>query len=692
MEDPLRPVILGFGRLEGDSLCTICGKNDFTALFSHSERYIPDQSGYECAPRTVAHISKHKDNCRFCILTDCCLATLRLEDIPNSDTFTVSSLAWTTGVSVRTSDEGFDEEKIRALSEKGPSKNSTLDEKYVRIVFRVSDIADENDRYYFIHRDIGGGRTLIEMHERANFSEVTRISLQPWIEASILDSDLWLSDTRRFLSGRPYANQVSFDLVQEWISHLKVAESSTSTPVPIKLIDTENGMLVNADTSHRYVALSYVWGGYKQAELNTHTYSELHAPGSITVNSPNISWTVKDAISVCRQLNERYLWIDCLCIQQDDNALKMAQIERMDEVYGNALFTIVNAGLGERLNSNSPLTGVRPGTRSVKQFSVGTEKFSVMLNTCPRLQDDLDLSKWRSRAWTFQEEHLSRALLIFTGNQCFLQAGHRLFCEDTIFESNQAGIDLFPLTYNTTQSYHCKSDADATGEFDLEDYCFIIESYVKRDISFDEDAVKAVLGMLRRFSVKFDGRESRLIFGHPAAAFDYSLCWTSDAYFSHSRRNCFPSWSWASRKQHVDFDLGHRYNKQHFLTSRGPLATSLYTDALSEGRFTLNKLLIEQIGTDVLPVKKTDIDIHNYYQSHGLAASELAERELHFSTTLVRLRISRFCGLIGEKLDAGRTEHASRWGRFIAFTDHPLTSEDSGTKHREIGEIRLESD
>ena len=191
MEDPLRPVILGFGRLEGDSLCTICGKNDFTALFSHSERYIPDQSGYECAPRTVAHISKHKDNCRFCILTDCCLATLRLEDIPNSDTFTVSSLAWTTGVSVRTSDEGFDEEKIRALSEKGPSKNSTLDEKYVRIVFRVSDIADENDRYYFIHRDIGGGRTLIEMHERANFSEVTRISLQPWIEASILDSDLW---------------------------------------------------------------------------------------------------------------------------------------------------------------------------------------------------------------------------------------------------------------------------------------------------------------------------------------------------------------------------------------------------------------------------------------------------------------------------------------------------------------------
>jgi hypothetical protein len=299
----------------------------------------------------------------------------------------------------------------------------------------------------------------------------------------------------------------------------------------------------------------------------------------------------------------------------------MAQIERMDDIYGHAVFTVVNADHQYRLNADSALPGVRPNTRKVYQFIAATDSFSVMANSCPRLQEDLDLSKWRSRAWTFQEEFLSRALLIFTSSQGFLQAGERLFCEDMIFEADQRGTALIPLTYNTAQSYHCKADADATGEFDLEDFCFIIESYVKRDITFDGDAIRAVLGMLRRFSVKLDGRDSGLIFGHPRATFDYSLCWASIRFYPNTRRSGFPSWSWASRKQHVEFDLGHRYNKQNHLTFCGPLATSLYTDALSDGRFTLNKLLIEKIGIGILPVRKSAAINQLYYHSHSLSAA-----------------------------------------------------------------------
>jgi heterokaryon incompatibility protein (HET) len=279
--------------------------------------------------------------------------------------------------------------------------------------------------------------------------------------------------------------------------------------------------------------------------------------------------------------------------KEDDSVNKMAQIKRMDDIYGNAAFTIVNAGHQCSLSADSPLSGVRPDTRKVFQFTARADSFSVMANACPRLQEDLDLSKWHSRAWTFREEHMSRALLIFTGSQCFFQAGKRLFCEDMIFEADQEGTALIPLTFSTLQSYHCKVDADFTSEFNLEDYCFIIKSYVKRDLTFDEDAIKAVLGMLRRFSVKLDGRDSRLIFGHPSAAFDYPLCWTSDCFYPNTRRSSFPSWSWVARKQHVGFDLGHRCNKQYTLASRGPLATSLYTDALGDGRFTLNNLLDE---------------------------------------------------------------------------------------------------
>ena len=208
---------------------------------------------------------------------------------------------------------------------------------------------------------------------------------------------------------------------------------------------------------------------------------------------------------------------------------KIGQIMNMDQIYGRAIFTIVNAGHrnhvnSKRLNADSPLAGVRPNTREVFQFIAATDSFNVLMNSCPRLQVDLDLSEWRRRAWTFQEEHLSRALLIFTSSQCFLQAGKRLLCEDMIFETGKENTALIPLTYNTTESYHCRADVDAIGEFDLEDYCFVIESYVKRDLTFVEDSIKAVSGMLRHFSTKLDRRDSRLICGHPSVALDYPLC------------------------------------------------------------------------------------------------------------------------------------------------------------------------
>jgi len=686
-ENPLSPIIYGLGRLEADSLCAACRSNDFTALFRNPEKYIPDMPGYQCTPRTVAHISQNYDNCSFCMLTYACLTGLRLEDVPNSDAFTVTSHAWTAGVSVDINDQDSGLDQNPKLLENAVTRSKERDQRYVRIVFRVCELANQNDMFYFTRRDVGGGRILIEMRERSCYNQDSHFSLQSWFDSTELDRNPPLS-----LTGRALADQIRFDLVRHWISCLKTGTNSVTTSFPIKLIDTVDGRLIDADTSFRYVTLSYVWGGFKQATLNNDTRIMFHNVGSITESSQNLSWTIKDAITVCKALGERFLWIDCLCIQQDDMVHKIAQIERMDDIYGHAIFTIVNAGHGYRLNADSPLSGVRPNTRKVFQFSARADSFSVMGNSCPRLQVDLEQSMWRQRAWTFQEELLSRALLIFTSSQCFLQAGKRLFCEDMIFESEQEDIALLPLTYNTTQSYHCKADADATGEFDLEDYCFIIESYVKRDLTLDEDAIRAVQGMLRRFSANLDGRNGRLIFGHPSAAFDYTLCWTAEGIYPNTRRSGFPSWSWASRKQHVEFDLGHRHHKQHNLTARGTLSTSLYTDALSDCHFTLNKRLEEEIGIDILPVKKSNADTELYYNSHCLDIAEFAEREIHFSTTCFKLHIGRYCITAEETLDSKRTEHASAYGRFIVYINQQDSTDASSTTRKTIGEIRLESE
>jgi hypothetical protein len=216
-EDPLRPIVVQFGRLERNSLCDICLKNDFTALFRNPGKYEVQSAGYSCANRTVAHILEQKEKlaCIFCMLTYCCLGTLRLENVPNSGTFTVSSHAFTAGVGVNDSEVGSEDEMSLSQSGTSPGQISNADHRYVRIVFRVCEIANERDLYYFTERDMGGGRMMIEMRVRDCYDKLTTISLQPWIEPDELSPPISLSDPRLFLTGRPYAKQVRFDLIHD---------------------------------------------------------------------------------------------------------------------------------------------------------------------------------------------------------------------------------------------------------------------------------------------------------------------------------------------------------------------------------------------------------------------------------------------------------------------------------------------
>ena len=115
--DPESRFVCALGRLEPSSLCSVCGNSDFIALLSHSDRYIPDLSGYECMPRAVAYIQQHRKTCIFCRMTDFCLNGLQLDKIPNSGGFTVMSLAFTTGTSVDNTIQSLESEVASTQSE-----------------------------------------------------------------------------------------------------------------------------------------------------------------------------------------------------------------------------------------------------------------------------------------------------------------------------------------------------------------------------------------------------------------------------------------------------------------------------------------------------------------------------------------------------------------------------------------------
>jgi len=59
-------------------------------------------------------------------------------------------------------------------------------------------------------------------------------------------------------------------------------------------------------------------------------------------------------------IGERYLWVDSLCLIQDDPADMKNGIDHMDLVYEGAIMTII-AAIGNHINAGLP--GLHPGTR-----------------------------------------------------------------------------------------------------------------------------------------------------------------------------------------------------------------------------------------------------------------------------------------------------------------------------------------
>jgi len=86
----------------------------------------------------------------------------------------------------------------------------------------------------------------------------------------------------------------------------------------------------------QYLTLSYCWGKLPQYITTKETIKD----ESHTIQLDNLSQTIKDAVSVTRQLGFQHLWIDVLCIVQDRPTDKTNEISRMHEVYKNSTLTI----------------------------------------------------------------------------------------------------------------------------------------------------------------------------------------------------------------------------------------------------------------------------------------------------------------------------------------------------------------
>jgi hypothetical protein len=89
-----------------------------------------------------------------------------------------------------------------------------------------------------------------------------------------------------------------------------------------RLIDVEGSCIVDGSIVKKYLTLSYVWGMAAQFILTKDVVENSRKDskeGFFESLGNKVPRSIRDAMQVCRKIGVRHLWVDSLCIVQDDD-------------------------------------------------------------------------------------------------------------------------------------------------------------------------------------------------------------------------------------------------------------------------------------------------------------------------------------------------------------------------------------
>ncbi|KAL9041076.1 MAG: hypothetical protein Q9214_004238 [Letrouitia sp. 1 TL-2023] len=134
-------------------------------------------------------------------------------------------------------------------------------------------------------------------------------------------------------------DRIDYMSIRRWLNDCDTLHSSMCQPRTsadlhkICLIDVKSRRLVTySSRTSEYLALTYVWGKGAQ-----------HVPGAGMPGTlfGELPRTIEDAIAFTEDLGTRYLWVDLVCIDQNNEAKRFEQISIMSAIYQGAYATIV---------------------------------------------------------------------------------------------------------------------------------------------------------------------------------------------------------------------------------------------------------------------------------------------------------------------------------------------------------------
>lgn len=317
---------------------------------------------------------------------------------------------------------------------------------------------------------------------------------------------------------------------------------------PARLLDLDwkddRIRLRDFETAHkRYACLSHCWGDLQECKTKRADLKRYKEEG-VTIAS--LSKTLKDTIDFLRRLGDiRFLWIDSLCIIQDDEFDRNREIAAMCDIYQGCWICI--AATAARDGSDGLFPDIPLIYRGFPLRSDLAEEgviFRQRIDHTNFITDDSLSSKpypLLNRAWVFQERRLAPRILHFTSYELIWECSTVAKCECTRMEDEAR-------QWKPDFALFDRKKADPVRFWHVQ-----VKEYSKLTLSRPSDTLPAIGGLAQEVSPT---RKVRYLAGLWEDSLIQDLAWCN----SHSHDQApkpstwrAPSWSWASIDNQVEF-------------------------------------------------------------------------------------------------------------------------------------------
>lgn len=469
---------------------------------------------------------------------------------------------------------------------------------------------------------------------------------------------------------------------------------------PLRLIITSDIRPIDREAT-RYIALSYCWGPVDGTSKLLKTTQATLASKTKQIQLEDMPQAFQDAITVARRLGIQYLWIDSLCIIQDDVRDWQIESSKMAEIFSNAYLTII-AACGSGCNDSflnpaiSDLSCTLPLRLSSGTAIEGRLSLRYRRRRMPYdKMSDIQSSRHITRGWTFQEERLARRTLTFGESKFFFDC--RSFQKSQDMERYVLRPDWATIISPRQEETKSSNNEVRKGWNHWQTLC---AHYSRRELTFPEDKLPAISGMANRAAQNF---RSEYLAGLWKDNLMHDLFWQIVTIATKPRVYRAPSWSWASLEGRVHWPMWRDFLScsgcrmyctildgrtilggldpygsvnDGFLKVRGVLACMKIVSMGEDKARSSYKLCHggQKIGCAELDLEDRDIQIHNGENTHQpLQALLVAECRGQGE----RKRLTRGLLLVQNGRKRDECDEFERVGTFTLFPTITLNQGDS---------------